>query len=99
MAKKKGKGVGGPSKAELLGPASVVGFFDPPRTSAEHLIWLARRLLYPPSRLIMITGKEIGGPEVARAKLAIDFWNRGPAFMFQANFEEWTTEEIIRRVY
>jgi hypothetical protein len=39
MAKKKGKGVGGPSKAELLGPASVVGFFDPPRTSVEHLIW------------------------------------------------------------
>ena len=86
---------------------------QPAETDAEYLDALARDLLYPKGRLIMVTpptcpccGDPVEeselpswGEAIATSRLAILFHRRGPAFVLHAIVEDWDRSRIIQEMF
>lgn len=64
-------------------------------TAAELLLNYAKAL--KPNRL-SVTG-ELDSSDIARAKLALDLYHKGPAFRLLAIAEEWSWERIVMELY
>ena len=78
-----------PTPQSLLSPSATVG---------EQLADWGYYLLYPRDNLV-IAEEDITPEQISKAKLAMDFVKRGPAFVFLAIMENWDLAQIVRELY
>lgn len=65
-------------------------------TLAERVLDLAEMLLADGQ---IVASPEMSGEDIARAKLAMDFYRRPSVLHFRAIAEDWDLKQLIREVY
>jgi hypothetical protein len=64
---------------------------------AEQLLELAKDVLQPRDAFIVVEN-DVSPETFNRIKLALDFYERGPAFHFRALVEEWSLDRLVREL-
>lgn len=67
-------------------------------SDAEHLIELAKAVLNTGGRILLAPDPTTSS-DLARVRLAIAMYRRGPGFCFRAMMEGWNAYRITREMY